>query len=84
MVGVSKGSPEFHKDFKDKYGLPFRLLSDEGDEVRRLFQVKSDFFVLPGRETFVIDEKGFIVYQFNNQFQPGLHIVNALDVLQYG
>lgn len=33
VFGVSKDSPESHKKFIEKYGLPFTLLSDESTEM---------------------------------------------------
>jgi peroxiredoxin Q/BCP len=66
IVGVSKDSVESHKKFKEKYGLPFTLLSDPEAKVLRLYEVwkKKSLY---GREmmgtertTFLIDEKGIV------------------------
>lgn len=49
------------QEFATKYNLPFTLLSDEGDSVRKEFGVPSDLFgLLPGRQTYVIDKKGIV------------------------
>ena len=39
VLGVSKDSVASHKKFAEKYGLPFPLLSDEGLEVIRAYDV---------------------------------------------
>jgi len=66
VVGVSKDSVESHKKFKEKYGLPFTLLSDREAKVSRLYEVwkKKKLYgrdvMGTERTTFLIDEKGKI------------------------
>ncbi|KAL1825320.1 hypothetical protein ACET3Z_012098 [Daucus carota] len=45
VIGISGDDPESHKEFAKKYRLPYVLLSDEGDEVRKEWGVPSDLFV---------------------------------------
>lgn len=83
VIGVSGDTPEALKAFKEKYNLPYTLLSDEGNEVRKEWGVPGDLFgILPGRQTYVIDKKGIVKLVFNNQFQPEKHIDKTLEVLQ--
>ena len=35
MLGISRDPPELQRKFKEKYQLPFALLSDEGGEVHQ-------------------------------------------------
>lgn len=35
MLGISRDPPELQREFKEKYQLPFPLLSDEGAEVHK-------------------------------------------------
>ncbi|MCW4012068.1 MAG: peroxiredoxin, partial [Candidatus Bathyarchaeota archaeon] len=49
VLGVSSDSVESHKRFLDEYLFPFRLLSDEGDKVRKLYGATKGFGLLPGR-----------------------------------
>ena len=35
MIGISKDSPASQQKFKEKYGLPFPLLSDQDVEVQK-------------------------------------------------
>lgn len=64
MVGISSDSPESHAAFAEKFGLPYRLLSDEDNEVRKEWGVPADLFgFLPGRQTYVLDKKGVVQVQ---------------------
>ena len=67
VLGVSKDSVASHKKFEEKYGLPFTLLSNEGLEAIRAYDVwqeknmygKKTMGVV--RTTYLIDESGVIV-----------------------
>ncbi|KAL5572304.1 hypothetical protein UlMin_021901 [Ulmus minor] len=83
VVGISGDDPSSHKAFAKKYKLPFTLLSDEGNKVRKDWGVPSDLFgALPGRETYVLDKTGVVQLIYNNQFQPEKHIDETLKLLQ--
>ncbi|KAL0308388.1 UNVERIFIED_CONTAM: Peroxiredoxin Q, chloroplastic [Sesamum radiatum] len=69
--------------FAQKYKLPFTLLSDEGNKVRKDWGVPSDLFgALPGRQTYVLDKNGVCRLVYNNQFQPEKHIDETLKFLK--
>ncbi|XP_071715721.1 peroxiredoxin Q, chloroplastic [Rutidosis leptorrhynchoides] len=83
VVGISGDDAESHKAFAKKYRLPFTLLSDEGNKVRKEWGVPSDLFgTLPGRQTYVLDKSGVVQLIYNNQFQPEKHIDETLKLLQ--
>ncbi|XP_058756736.1 peroxiredoxin Q, chloroplastic [Vicia villosa] len=83
VVGISGDDTASHKAFAKKYKLPYTLLSDEGNKVRKEWGVPGDFFgSLPGRETYVIDKNGVVQLVYNNQFQPEKHIDETLKLLQ--
>ncbi|MEZ5104110.1 MAG: redoxin domain-containing protein [Draconibacterium sp.] len=82
VVGISGQSVESHANFVSKYNLPFTLLSDEGNEVRKLFGVPSNLFgMFPGRVTYVINKEYKVVYIFNSQTKIKEHIENSLNKL---
>lgn len=82
VIGISADSSERHARFKEKNRLPFTLLADNENQVRRLFGLKNDVFgLLPGRETFVFDAKGKLIHKFNSQFQVNRHVKEALEAL---
>jgi peroxiredoxin Q/BCP len=87
ILGVSPDSPKKHAKFKEKYGLPFTLLADEGHRVADQYQVwgpkkfmgKSYEGIL--RTTFLIDAQGNIVKVFE-KVKPDGHsreVLSALD-----
>ncbi|KAG8373866.1 hypothetical protein BUALT_Bualt11G0069800 [Buddleja alternifolia] len=83
VVGISGDGSESHKAFAQKYKLPFTLLSDEGNKVRKEWGVPSDLFgALPGRQTYVLDKNGVCRLVYNNQFQPEKHIDETLKFLK--
>ncbi|BBH08180.1 Thioredoxin superfamily protein [Prunus dulcis] len=83
VVGISGDDPSSHKAFAKKYKLPYTLLSDEGNKVRKEWGVPSDLFgTLPGRQTYVLDKNGVVQLIYNNQFQPEKHIDETLKFLQ--
>lgn len=70
VIGVSKDSVASHKRFKEKYSLPFTLLSDPELEVIKAYDVwkekKTAGKVSMGvvRTTYLIDEEGIILKAF--------------------
>ena len=82
VLGVSSQSVESHKSFATHHGLPFILLSDEKNEVRKLYGVPATMGIIPGRVTFIIDKKGVVRHIFSSQYQPEKHIEEAREVLQ--
>jgi peroxiredoxin Q/BCP len=82
VIGVSAQSVASHKSFATHHGLPFLLLSDEKNEVRKLYGVSATMGIIPGRVTFIIDKKGVVRHIFSSQFQPEKHIKEALKVLE--
>jgi len=65
VLGINFDSPESHAAFKEKYHLPFTLLSDTKGEATAAYGAKSripfvnNFF--PSRVTFLIDTEGNII-----------------------
>ena len=60
VVGISGDDGESHRMFREKYDLPFTLLSDPGLEVSATFGVKR--LLGPKRSIFLVDEKGIVRY----------------------
>jgi len=55
LAGISSQSPESHHAFRDKYRLPFPLLSDVDRCVVRMYGVEGPFKLGVRRVTFLID-----------------------------
>ena len=83
VIGISSDSRASHAAFAQKYQLPFTLLSDERDEVRKKFGVPAPFMgMAPGRVTYIFDESGKLVHKFNSFFQAKAHVEAALKQLK--
>lgn len=86
ILGISKDNPEKHQKFKEKYALPFTLLSDEKGDVCEKYGIinkKSLFgktFLGIQRSTFLIDENGIIRALWRKVKVSG-HIKQVLDEL---
>ena len=86
VIGVSPDDTKSHNKFKDKYELPFTLLSDETKTMLNdygVWQEKSMYgrkYMGVVRTTFIIDEKGKIEKIYEKVKVPG-HIEEILDKL---
>jgi peroxiredoxin Q/BCP len=80
VVGISADSVKSHERFGQKYDLPFILLSDKNKTVRKQFKIKNSMLLLPGRETYVVDEKGIVIMVFNS-INASEHMKRALKAL---
>ena len=82
VFGISADSVSSHLNFAEKHRLSFTLLSDENNEVRKMFGVPSDLLgLLPGRVTYIVDGSGNVIHIFNSQFKVDKHITEALQKL---
>ena len=82
VIGISSDSVSSHKRFANKHNLPFALLADENKEVRQLFDVQGKLLgLLPGRETFVFDANGTLIFKFDGM-SAGQHITKALEIIK--
>lgn len=80
VMGVSVDSPKSHRQFKEKYGITFYLLSDATKEVSRRYGVLTDQGYLR-RTTFVMDRGQVIVAIYPDSRLDG-RIVEVLAVLR--
>jgi peroxiredoxin Q/BCP len=86
ILGVSADSAEKHIKFKNKYDLPFTLLSDENKSMLEkygVWQEKNNYgkkYMGIVRTTFIIDENGKIEKIYNKVSAKG-HAENVLKTL---
>lgn len=86
VIGVSKDGLASHQKFKQKYALPFTLLSDENGKVCEAYGVWVEksmygkkYFGIE-RSTFLIDEKG-IVQQIWRKVKVDGHVEEVLKAI---
>jgi peroxiredoxin Q/BCP len=60
VLGVSRDDQASHKQFKEKYGLPFQLLVDKDGAITQAYDVDGGGY--SKRVTYVIDSQGKIVH----------------------
>ena len=85
VIGVSGDSDESHRSFASHHRLPFKLISDTNNSLRQLYGVQEEqtqFGLLPGRVTFVIDKEGVVRLVFSSILESEPHIEKALAILK--
>jgi len=86
VLGVSPDSAKSHQKFKEKFALPFPLVSDEGRAVAQAYgvwrekQLYGKISMGIVRSTFIIDEKGRITRAYDNVRVAG-HVEDVLSNL---
>lgn len=83
VFGISADSPKSHLKFKEKYRLPFSLLSDRGNKIRKAWKVPTGLFgLLPGRVTYIFDKEGVVKHIFNSQMRAEQHVTESLEIIK--
>lgn len=87
VLGLSPDSAASHREFREKYDLPFRLLSDEGGKVAGRYgawrekQMFGNKYMGIDRSTFVIDQNGVLRRIFRNVKVEG-HVDQVLQAVR--
>ncbi|MBX9736734.1 MAG: peroxiredoxin [Phycisphaerales bacterium] len=84
VIGVSADSDQSHEGFASKHRLPFPIVSDKGGHLRKLLGVPKQWFVLPGRVTYVVDPTGVVRGMFTAWINVQQHIKNAMQTIADG
>lgn len=79
ILGVSVDSQESHKDFSDKYSLPFPILADINGEVAKKYDSFGSFvgFKYASRHTFIINPAGKI-HKIYKKVNPSKHAAEII------
>jgi peroxiredoxin Q/BCP len=80
--GVSGDDASSHQRFAGKHQLPYPLLVDTGNQLRRAYGVPAVLGLLPRRVTYVIDGEGVIRHVFNNLLDGPAHRREAIEALK--
>ena len=73
VVGVSPQAPESHRRFREKYTLPFTLLSDCDKTVIKMYEVNGPLGIGVRRATYLIDQGRIIQAAVLADFRIGRH-----------
>lgn len=83
VIGISQDDNASHDEFINKHELPFQLISDGDNSLRKLFGVKGDLLgLIPGRETFVFDSAGKLIRHFKSQSKVKQHVNEAIEAIK--
>ena len=82
-VGISADQVEKQKQFSDKHGFDYPLLSDPDRKVAELFGVKRGISITPvKRSTFVIDTDRKVLDVISSEVRMDVHADRALETLR--
>ena len=79
VVGISVDDVESHKEFSDKYKLPFTILADEDSKTADAYGVLRDYKLikLASRQSFLVDPEGKIAKHYED-VDPDTHTDEVL------
>ncbi len=83
ILGVSLDDVDSHKEFADKYNLPFPLLADTAGSTANAYGVKSKYMGMSvaKRQTFLIDPDGNVAKHYA-KVDPDTHTQQVLADLE--
>lgn len=87
ILGISKDSVASHKNFNEKFKLPFITLSDESLEVIKYFNAYGEKKMFGKkykgvmRNTYIIDEKGILI-KIIEKASPNNNAKEVLDFIE--
>lgn len=82
VAGISPQSVASHIRFKERYRLPFMLLSDPDKVAVRLYDVDGPFGVRIRRATFLVSREGIIEAALLADFRIGRHEEFVLKAIE--
>ena len=80
--GISNGNSQSHLEFANKNELPYPLLCDINNILRRKFGVPKKLGFIEGRVTYIIDSDGIIIHIFEDLLNGPAHIKEAVRALK--
>ena len=83
VVGISLDDVESHKEFSDKYKLPFVILADEGGATADAYGVLRDYKLIKiaSRQSFLVNPEGVIAKHYED-VDPDTHTQEVLADLE--
>ena len=79
VVGISVDDVESHKEFSDKYKLPFTILADSDNETATAYGVLRDYKLvqIASRQSFLINPEGNVAKHYDD-VDPDVHTDQVL------
>lgn len=82
VIGVSADDDASHRDFAQRHGLDFALVSDHDGALSQAFDVGHALGMLANRVTFVIDRHGVVRLRYQAQLASARHVDKAMATLR--
>ncbi len=80
--GISNGDSKSHLRFANKNNLPYPLLCDQNNILRKQFGVPKTLGFIEGRVTYIINSQGIIIHIFEDLLNGPAHIKEAIRALK--
>ena len=83
VIGISVDDVDSHKEFSDKYKLPFTILADTDGSTAKAYGVLRDYkaMKIASRQSFLVDPDGNIAKHYQD-VNPDEHTGEVLDDLK--
>lgn len=83
VAGISSDGTASHRQFANKHGLGYPLLSDAGGKLRKQVGVpRAMFGLVEGRVTYVLDRAGIVRHCFDSMIGATKHVGEALTTVR--
>lgn len=82
VIGISQDDQASHQSFVEGKQLPYRLLSDPGNLVGKLYGVETRLLVMRGRITFLVDRDGTVREVFDSVLNIPGHVPAMLKAIE--
>jgi len=83
VIGISVDDVGSHREFSEKYKLPFTILADEDGETAKAYGVLRDWKLvqIASRQSFLVNPEGVIVKHYED-VDPDTHTQQVLNDLE--
>lgn len=82
VLGISTDPESSHRAVRERWHLPYRLLTDKDGAVSAAYDVRRTLGLFRGRVTYVIDKQGVIRSATDDPLRAGHHVRKALEALR--
>ena len=82
VLGISSDGLASHVAFAKRHDVSYPLLVDEGGKVRKAYGVARILWMIPGRETFVIDREGTVRHAIRGMLNADEHVGTAMAAVR--
>ncbi len=82
ILGISRDNITSHQRFKQKFEIPYVLLSDSSGTVAKKYDALFPIVGIPKRTTYFVDRDQSIIHVISDLFNPQAHVQAMRDVAE--